>query len=161
MVSVAEQFGNLRDTLGSILGIFTLMRWIRTAIAKLTGRPLPASSKDLTPASFAAFNGRDERRLSALYSPDWVIVPTNSEIRQGRAGIAEFWTSFAAHATAVSITCESRRELGPGFVQEVGRYSFHMQDNHRTVAGKYLFNCVLDGGEYRIVTHMWNRHLWD
>ncbi|KAL1603642.1 Peroxisomal membrane protein PAS20 [Paraconiothyrium brasiliense] len=58
MVSVAEQFGNLRQTLGSVLGIFTLMRWIRTAIAKLTGRPLPASSKDLTPASFAAFNGR-------------------------------------------------------------------------------------------------------
>ena len=58
MVSVAEQFGNLRQTLGSVLGIFTLMRWIRTAIAKLTGRPLPASSKDLTPASFAAFSGR-------------------------------------------------------------------------------------------------------
>lgn len=58
MVSVAEQFGNLRQTLGSVLGIFTIMRWIRTAIAKLTGRPLPASSTDLTPASFAAFNGR-------------------------------------------------------------------------------------------------------
>ncbi|KAH7123638.1 Peroxin 13, N-terminal region-domain-containing protein [Dendryphion nanum] len=58
MVSVAEQFGNLRQTLGSVLGIFTLMRWIRTAIAKITGRPLPASSKDLTPANFAAFSGR-------------------------------------------------------------------------------------------------------
>lgn len=58
MVSVAEQFGNLRQTLGSVLGIFTIMRWIRTAIAKLTGRPMPASSKELTPASFAAFNGR-------------------------------------------------------------------------------------------------------
>jgi peroxin-13 len=58
MVSVAEQFGNLRQTLGSVLGIFTLMRWIRTAIAKLTGRPLPADAMDLTPASFAAFNGR-------------------------------------------------------------------------------------------------------
>ncbi|KAF2204488.1 hypothetical protein GQ43DRAFT_437911 [Delitschia confertaspora ATCC 74209] len=58
MVSVAEQFGNLRQTLGSVLGIFTIMRWIRTAIAKITGRPLPASSKELTPASFAKFNGR-------------------------------------------------------------------------------------------------------
>ena len=57
MVSVAEQFGTLKQTLGSILGIFTLMRWIRTAIAKLTGRPPPASSKELTPANFAAFNG--------------------------------------------------------------------------------------------------------
>lgn len=58
MVSVAEQFGNLRQTLGSVLGIFTLMRWLRAAIAKITGRPPPASSKELTPAKFAKFNGR-------------------------------------------------------------------------------------------------------
>lgn len=57
MVSVAEQFGNLRQTLGSVLGIFTIMRWIRTAIAKLTGRPPPASGKELTAGNFAAFNG--------------------------------------------------------------------------------------------------------
>ena len=57
MVSVAEQFGNLKQTLGSVLGIFTIMRWIRYAAARLTGRPPPASSKDLTPASFAAFSG--------------------------------------------------------------------------------------------------------
>ncbi|KAK4129477.1 hypothetical protein N657DRAFT_609831 [Parathielavia appendiculata] len=58
MVSVAEQFGNLRDTLGSVLGIFTLMRWIRTLIAKLTGRPPPVDAKALTPAAFARFEGR-------------------------------------------------------------------------------------------------------
>ncbi|CAI6271686.1 unnamed protein product [Periconia digitata] len=57
MVSVAEQFGNLRQTLGSVLGIFTLMRWIRSVIAKLTGRAPPASGKELTPGNFAAFNG--------------------------------------------------------------------------------------------------------
>ncbi|KAM5355424.1 hypothetical protein ACJ41O_002070 [Fusarium nematophilum] len=58
MVSVAEQFGNLRDTLGSVLGIFTIMRWIRTLIAKLTGRPPPADATALTPAAFARFEGR-------------------------------------------------------------------------------------------------------
>ncbi|KAM0288043.1 hypothetical protein ACHAQH_000111 [Verticillium albo-atrum] len=58
MVSVAEQFGNLKDTLGSILGIFTLMRWIRTLLAKLTGRPPPADATSLTPAAFARFEGR-------------------------------------------------------------------------------------------------------
>jgi peroxin-13 len=58
MVSVAEQFGNLRQTLGSVLGIFTIMRWIRTAMAKITGRPLPVAAGELTPAGFAAFNGR-------------------------------------------------------------------------------------------------------
>lgn len=58
MVAVAEQFGNLRDTLGSVLGIFTLMRWIRTLIAKLTGRPPPVDATALTPAAFARFEGR-------------------------------------------------------------------------------------------------------
>ena len=58
MVSVAEQFGNLRQTLGSVLGIYTVMRWIRTAIAKLTGRPLPADAMGLTPAGFHAFTGK-------------------------------------------------------------------------------------------------------
>lgn len=57
MVSVAEQFGNLKNTLGSILGIFTIMRWIRTLIAKLTGRPPPADATALTPSAFAAFTG--------------------------------------------------------------------------------------------------------
>lgn len=58
MVSVAEQFGALRDTLGSVLGIFTLMRWIRTLLAKLTGRPPPVDATALTPAAFALFEGR-------------------------------------------------------------------------------------------------------
>ncbi|KAH0544212.1 hypothetical protein FGG08_001657 [Glutinoglossum americanum] len=58
VISVAEQFSNLRNTLGSLLGIFTLLRWARTLLAKITGRPLPASTTDLTPSAFAAFEGR-------------------------------------------------------------------------------------------------------
>lgn len=58
MVSVAEQFGNLRNTLGSILGIFTVLRWLRTLFAKITGRPPPADATALTPGAFASFEGR-------------------------------------------------------------------------------------------------------
>lgn len=71
MVSVAEQFGNLRNTLGSALGIFTLIRWFRTLIAKLTGRPPPADATSLTPAAFAAFLGGH----AAATLPDGSPVP--------------------------------------------------------------------------------------
>ena len=57
MISVAEQFSNLRDTLGSILGIYTLLRWMRTLFAKLTGRPPPVDATSLTPSAFARFQG--------------------------------------------------------------------------------------------------------
>ncbi|KAM5465255.1 Peroxisomal membrane protein PAS20 [Microsporum audouinii] len=59
MVSVAEQFGTLKNTLGSVLGIFTLLRWLRTLLAKLTGRPLPADATALTPSAFSAFTGNN------------------------------------------------------------------------------------------------------
>ena len=55
MVSMAEQLGNLRHTLGSVLGIYTLLRWMRTIIAKITGRPPPADATTLTPAAFSNF----------------------------------------------------------------------------------------------------------
>jgi len=58
MVRVAEQFGTLKNTLGSILGIFTMLRWARTLVAKVTGKPLPVSASDLTAANFAHFEGR-------------------------------------------------------------------------------------------------------
>lgn len=52
MMSVAEQFGHLKQSLGSILGIFALLRWSKALIAKITGKQPP---NQLTPANFAKF----------------------------------------------------------------------------------------------------------
>ena len=66
MVSVADQFSNLRNTLGSILGIFTLLRYLRTLFAKITGRPPPADATSLTPSAFASFQGLSSSNSSLL-----------------------------------------------------------------------------------------------
>lgn len=63
MISVAEQFTNLRDALGSVLGIFALLRWLRRLFAKVTGRPPPADTASLTADAFARFEGRPAARL--------------------------------------------------------------------------------------------------
>lgn len=58
MMSVADQFGRLKQSLGSILGIFAILRWGRSLLAKLTGRSVPQTSRSLglTPSQFAKFN---------------------------------------------------------------------------------------------------------
>lgn len=71
MVSVAEQFSSLRQTLGSILGIFTLLRYFRTLLARLTGRPPPADATSLTPSAFFAFQG-----LPGPPNPDGTPAPS-------------------------------------------------------------------------------------
>ncbi|POS85383.1 hypothetical protein EPUL_002812 [Erysiphe pulchra] len=85
MVSVAEQFGNLRNTLGSILGIFTILKWLRTLFAKITGRPPPADAISLTPSAFARFEGRKTL-------PDGTIIdlarPTSQEEEQHRLALS-------------------------------------------------------------------------
>ncbi|ODV89549.1 hypothetical protein CANCADRAFT_13627, partial [Tortispora caseinolytica NRRL Y-17796] len=53
MMSVAEQMGHLRNSLGSILGIFAIMRWVKKLIATVTGRaPQPP---ELSSAEFQKF----------------------------------------------------------------------------------------------------------
>jgi len=79
MVSVAEQFSSLRQTLGSVLGIYTLLRWFRTLYAKITGRPPPADAAALTPAAFAAFTNGAALTSSTTIGPDGVPRPKPSK----------------------------------------------------------------------------------
>src|SRR5690242_5767020 len=75
MVSVAEQFGNLRNTIGSVLGIYTLLRWLRTLIAKITGRPPPADATSLTPSNFASFLSGNRNSNAVTTLPDGSPAP--------------------------------------------------------------------------------------
>ena len=69
MVSVADQFANLRTSLAQILGIYAILRWVRTLHAKLTGRPQPADATSLTPSNFFAFTGESPAGHQAVGAP--------------------------------------------------------------------------------------------
>lgn len=75
MVSVAEQFGHLKNSLGSILGVFAIMRWLRRLVARASGQSLPSeASQQLTPQNFAKFavtggNGSQPRRARPSFKP--------------------------------------------------------------------------------------------
>ncbi|CAG8494095.1 12121_t:CDS:2 [Dentiscutata heterogama] len=58
MVGVVEQFGNLRNYLGQVLSIFTLIRWIRHLFYKITGRRPPVDPQELNPIQFEQFQER-------------------------------------------------------------------------------------------------------
>lgn len=58
MVSVAEQFGHLKQSLGSILGIFAVLRWAKMLLAKLTGSQPPS---EITASNFAKFSAHQNR----------------------------------------------------------------------------------------------------
>ena len=118
MISVAEQFTNLRTTLGSILGIFALMRYVRTLIAKITGRPPPADAASLTPSAFASFQGLSSSGPTHL--PNGQPVPSKKPFLIFLAAIvglpylmSKFIRSLAAQTQQNQLETEGQLILGP------------------------------------------------
>jgi len=64
---LAEQFGNLKETLGSVFGIYAIMRYIRVAIAKLRGTPLPP--EEISTDDFSSFNDSNTHPPRASRKP--------------------------------------------------------------------------------------------
>lgn len=59
MISVAEQFGNLKNALGSFLGIFALIKYFKKLLAKVTGKPFAETLK-IDAKEFAKFDAKQQ-----------------------------------------------------------------------------------------------------
>ncbi len=100
----------------------------------------------------AALASGDPGEVSALYSPDALLLPTLSpQPRTDPAGIRDYFSGFLAGGPQGRI--ESRMiQLGCNEALDAGTYSFRFRDGHQ-VQARYTFVYGFDQGEWRIVHH--------
>ena len=100
----------------------------------------------------AALASGDPGQVSALYSPDALLLPTLSpQPRTDPAGIRNYFSGFLAGGPQGRI--ESRTiQLGCNEALDAGTYSFRFRDGHQ-VQARYTFVYGFDQGEWRIVHH--------
>ncbi|GAA94948.1 uncharacterized protein L969DRAFT_96428 [Mixia osmundae IAM 14324] len=89
MIGVAEQFGHLRNYLGQVLSIFTLIRWLRSMLNRVLGREDPlalmpsGNSGQLTADGFRAFEATGQ-----VAGPS---MPGQAGVRPSRKPIVMFF----------------------------------------------------------------------
>jgi uncharacterized protein (TIGR02246 family) len=100
----------------------------------------------------AALASGDPAQVSALYSPDALLLPTLSpQPRTDPAGIRDYFTTFLAGGPQGRI--ESRTiQLGCNEAFDAGTYSFRFRDGHQ-VQARYTFVYGFDHGQWLIVHH--------
>lgn len=112
----------------------------------------------------------DPERVADLYTPDAVLVPTQSnEVRTDRAGIVDYFEHFLAQDPSSEITESHVRVLDEDSAVDTGTYRFELTDAESgervPVDARYTFvyeRVAADGGagaaggaeeEWRIVHH--------
>lgn len=79
MVGVAEQFGNLKQYLGNILGIFALIRWVKKTFYKITGRTPPPELEGLKDENEQQQLQQGDQALQITENGESEPVPTEQE----------------------------------------------------------------------------------
>ncbi|KAJ3215084.1 Peroxisomal membrane protein PAS20 [Clydaea vesicula] len=73
MVGVAEQFGNLRNYLGQVLSMMSLIRMIKGVLYRISGRSPPLG--EISSESFESFNKiTDETKPKTSKKPLWIFL---------------------------------------------------------------------------------------
>lgn len=68
MVSVGEQFGNLKNALGSIFGIFAIVKYLKKIMLKITGMKVFAEKIKFSPEEFQDFTLKKEKGKKPIIS---------------------------------------------------------------------------------------------
>jgi uncharacterized protein (TIGR02246 family) len=147
----------LAALVGLVLALVLLLKATPAAAANSTTSVSCAPISSAEVASLfdrwnAALASGDPGQVSALYSPDAVLLPTLSpEPRTDPAGIRNYFSGFLAGGPQGRI--ESRTiQLGCNEALDAGTYSFRFRDGHQ-VQARYTFVYGFDQGQWQIVHH--------
>lgn len=66
MMSVGEQFGNLKNALGQIFGIFTVLRYLKKLLHKITGLKVFKDKVKFSKDEFMKFNNENKERKNRI-----------------------------------------------------------------------------------------------
>jgi len=105
----------------------------------------------------AAFNKGDAAGVAALYSEDAYILPNGAELAKGRRAIEAYFKKSVQHLGDAKLKTVDLQSLGPGSAREVGTFNFKTKgDSSQEVVGKYVAVWRKMGGQWKLITDIWN-----
>ena len=104
-----------------------------------------------------AFNAGDAKALAAIYAPEAMLLPPNSEPVQGRESIEELWAGFIEGV-------KGELEIQEVFVQGdlanmIGTYIILDVDGKVVDRGKYVEIWKRGDGQWQLYRDIWNTSL--
>lgn len=104
----------------------------------------------------AAFDKGDAAAVRAMYGADAAVLPDQGDMVRGKA-LTAFWRAVVRRIGDFKRETLAVKPLGPGFAQEIGRFSFRKRRDRIETSGKYVVVWQQEGGDWKRITDIWNR----
>lgn len=104
----------------------------------------------------AAFDKGDAAAVRAMYGADAAVLPDQGDMVRGK-DLLPFWRAVVRRIGDFKRKTLAVKPLGPGFAQEIGRFSFRKRRDRVETSGKYVVVWQKDGGDWKRITDIWNR----
>ena len=127
------------------------------ALAGAAGAQDKATIEQLNEKFVAAFNKGDAAAVAAMYTEDAVVLPPGADMVRGRENIRAFWAKTAEQIQDIKLTTVDVKPLGPDAAREIGTFGLKTKGAQpQEVTGKYVVVWQKVGGEWKLMTDIWN-----
>ncbi len=103
----------------------------------------------------ATFGRQDAAELASLYTANGQLLPANSDVVSGAAGIQEFWQGAFDQGLREAVLETVELEDHGDTATEVGRYTLKADGGAVADPGKYIVIWKNDGGAWKLHRDIW------